>query len=418
MSDRVDVIVVGAGPAGAIAAYLLAKHGFRVTLLERDRLPRDKVCGGGLQAKVLNEIPFDVMPTIEATAYGIAFTRQFAHGFVRRNPSPIIYQVSRTRFDALLVENASHAGASVLDGLRVVSVEAFQGRCRISTVPSSDFSPDFVIFADGANGIGYHSLNTVEHRFLQWGTECDTPFGSSIGIYDSTLVSVDWGTMPDGYGWIFPKRDHLVVGCGGPSSQTRSLKSYLSALARLLGFDDIVCTNVRAHPIPSYRPGVILATDRCLLAGDAGGFVEPFSGEGISYAVRTGALAANAVIETASGRHRLPKIYSELVTPITTEILTLRKLKEFFALVPQHVHQLYRRNDRVWAEFTGALQGTRAATVVRDNAPFALLWPLIDQVAAAFYRRQLRRRIDLEPADFDQFIRQAPAIHPALRPTT
>lgn len=414
MTNHVDVVVIGAGPAGAIAAYTLSKHGLRVCLVEREKLPREKVCGGGLQAKVLNELPFDVTPSLEAAAYGIAFTRQFAHGFVRRNATPIIHQVSRAAFDELLATKASDAGAIVMDGLRVVSVDIRGGSSRFSTTPSSDLSADFVVFADGANGIGYRTLNEVEHRFLQWGIECDAPLASETGVYDASLVSVDWGTMPDGYGWIFPKRGHVVVGCGGPANQTRSLKAYLSAFTRFLGFSPDSCTNFRAHPIPSYREGVILATDRCVLAGDAGGFVEPFSGEGISYAVRTGALSANAIIGAASGQGRLPEIYQNLVAPIATEVLVLRRLKEFFALVPQHVHRLYQHNDRVWTEFTGALQGRRAATVVRDNAPFAILWPLIDRIAATFYRRQLRRRVELDESDFAQLLRRAPTPHPAL----
>lgn len=205
-----------------------------------------------------------------------------------------------------------------------------------------------------------------------------------------------------------------MVGCGGPQNQTKALRSYLAAFVRALGYESLDGANLRAQQIPSLTPRVVLARDRCLLAGDAGGFVEPFSGEGISYAIRTGQLAASAIVAATADGRSAEAVYLELTRGIVEEILKMRKLKEFFALVPQHVHALYRRNDRVWSEFTGALRGTRPATVVRDNAPFALLWPLVDQVTAFAYQRKLKRRVELRDADFLKLVKDAPT-HPAYR---
>lgn len=411
----VDAIVVGSGPAGGMAAYRLASSGLQVLVLEKERLPREKVCGGGLQAKVLQEVPVDVGKIAEASCFGMAFTRRFQDGFVRRAERPLVYQVARSRFDYLLLEKAADAGAKILDGINVREVATEGELCRVRTTPQGDFSSRYVVFCDGVNGIGYKTLNSEERRFLQLGMEYDVPLQSDVGEYDTALASVEWGTMPDGYGWVFPKRDHLVIGCGGPRNQYKVLNEYLLAFAKVLGYRPEQCVNLRAHQIPSLSKGVVLGSEHMLLAGDAGGFVEPFAGEGISYAVRSGSLAAQAVISASTGMGSLGASYTASVEELVREIMILRRLKEFFSLVPQHVHRLYRWNDRVWEEFSRSLCGERAATVVRDNAPFAFLWPVIDAVASRVYEWRLGKRVELGKEYFEKLTCSGER-HPAMRP--
>jgi flavin-dependent dehydrogenase len=155
---------------------------------------------------------------------------------------------------------------------------------------------------------------------------------------------------------------------------------------------------------------VVIGDDRLLLAGDAAGFVEPFSGEGIYYAIKSGAYAAQAIISALSGTESLSVAYvTRVQDELIREILDLRKMKEFFALVPTHVHRLFMKNDRVWTEFCAALLGKRRATVIRDNAPFAWLWPVIDVVAARMYKRSLKRRVKYEAEYFDEILKRSGA---------
>ncbi len=408
MPQKFDVIVIGAGPAGSVATLMLARTGLSVALIEKEKLPREKVCGGGVQARTLTELPFSISEVVESESKGIVFTRKLSHGFVRRSESTVVYQVLRSKFDFLLTKKAIEAGAQLYDGLAAVSCEESSDECRVKCQNGDSFVSKFIVFADGVTSFGHKILNSVDHRLIQLGMEYDTPLQSKLGRFDPTLVAVDWGTMPDGYAWIFPKKDHLIIGCGGPRNQNQSLKAYLCAVTRTLGFSDEECSNLRAHPIPSLTENVILASARCVLAGDAGGFVEPFSGEGISYAVKSGVYSAEAILATLSGNEHLPQAYLTRVgEELVQEIVKLRKMKEFFRLAPTHVHRLFRKNDRVWKEFCSALQGQRRATVVRDNAPFAFLWPAVDFFAARAYKRFSEKKVKYSDEYFEEIVKAA-----------
>jgi geranylgeranyl reductase family protein len=403
-----DVVVIGAGPAGSTAAFFLARSGLKVVLMEKKKLPRKKVCAGGVQSRALCQLPFSVREVVEEESSGMVFTMKLRHGFVRRSDNPVVYQVSRERFDNLLTRKAMVTGARVLDGIAVTGVEVHQSSCLVKTGTGDTFNARFVVFADGAHSMGQRLLNGRESRFLQMGIECDLPPVSRTGRYDSTLVSVDWGTMPDGYAWVFPKKDHLVTGCAGPFTQNRSLRAYLNALTKRLGYEERDCQNLRAHPIPSLTQKTVLADQHFILAGDAGGFVEPFSCEGISYAINSGAAAAEAIIATLAARESMPGAYmSRVEKGLIQEIHSLKKMKEFFALIPSLFHRLLKNNDRLWSGFCKILSGEAPATIMRDKAPFAFLWPLIDPFASRAYQRFLKKKIAVEPLFFERLLDEA-----------
>jgi len=131
--QRFDVVVVGAGPSGATAAYELARQGLGVLVLEKETVPRVKTCAGGLPMKVLDSLMPGLDLHVMNVASGIVFTRRFGEGFVRRSDRPLICFVDRARLDELLVMHAVEAGARLRDGLAVAAVELHPTGCGSRT---------------------------------------------------------------------------------------------------------------------------------------------------------------------------------------------------------------------------------------------------------------------------------------------
>src|SRR5919199_5800441 len=135
--DRFDVIVVGAGPAGSTTAYRLARAGARVLLLERERFPRDKPCGGGLTERALRLLPFSVEPVVEATVDTLEARLRYGQRFERRSGSGLAVMTQRRRLDAYLAEQAAAAGAELRENARVTAVEGTTARLGEQAVTGS-----------------------------------------------------------------------------------------------------------------------------------------------------------------------------------------------------------------------------------------------------------------------------------------
>jgi flavin-dependent dehydrogenase len=121
-TNHFDVIVIGAGPAGATAAFELAKAGVRTLLIEKQRLPRHKTCGGGLTHKVAKALAVDISPVVERTITSFILTYKMGQPRVIHSPEPLVYMVRRSEFDDLLTMTAANAGAQLMEDTKVVSL--------------------------------------------------------------------------------------------------------------------------------------------------------------------------------------------------------------------------------------------------------------------------------------------------------
>src|SRR3954470_15447369 len=122
--ERFDAIVVGAGPAGSTAAFRLSRGGARVLLLDRERFPRDKPCGGGLTARAVRQLPVSVEPVVEDRGRRVQLGFRYSRSFERRSEEPLVLMTQRRRLDAHLAEQAAAAGADFRDGVRATALEA------------------------------------------------------------------------------------------------------------------------------------------------------------------------------------------------------------------------------------------------------------------------------------------------------
>lgn len=301
-----DVIVVGAGPGGSTAARFCAQAGLKTLLIEKERLPRYKPCGGCLSLKTVHLLGFDLSPVLENTIYGVNFTYCLKDLFSIRSEQPIVFLVMRDRFDQFLVKKALGKGAEILEGERVKGVEEKGRWVEVELGRGGRFRCEYLIGADGAGGIVAKSLSLLPQKGngKGIGLESEIPFRSSVNFpkEDFHHIHLDFGRTPSGFGWVFPKREGLSVGIGGmfiDVGKTNLHQCFINFLNGLSYINKGEARKVMGHPLPSfYDEGQRVSQGRVLLVGDAGYLIDPLTGEGIYYALRSGMLAAQAIVES------------------------------------------------------------------------------------------------------------------------
>ena len=402
MTTDAEVIVAGAGPAGCIAAYTLARKGISVLILEKTQFPRYKVCGAGLTHKILAEIPYDVSPVFETSIHNIVFSSGFREVFKRTSAEPMIYCTMRDKFDHFLLRKAVEAGAKVLYDVKVTGVKQEQESAVVETA-TGNYRSRLVIGADGASGVVARSADLRNHILLGLAWEAEVTADPAIVKAYSQTVFLDWGAFPGGYGWVFPKQDHFSIGVGGPASLAKGMMPYYDSLTaylaeapwlsesgsaapnagsagrnRAYSIRVLETLSMKSWPIPVRVEKSLFHNGRVMVAGDAGGLTDPLTGEGLYYAVRSGKLAAEASLKFLGSATPSLASYSEAVNDeLMTELLEANRIKYLFNTVPTKIHRLVRDNDRVWRAFGKVLRGERWYADVRKGfGRWKMLWGL------------------------------------------
>lgn len=302
-----DVVVVGAGPAGATAARTCAKAGLKTLLLEKQRLPRTKVCGGGITIKVPARLGFDLPDQIVERRLRTARIHLGKDDYTFETEKPFVLMTSRDAFDGCLTAKAAEAGVVVMDEVAVKHVTRNNGVMEVQS-GGETFRSNLVIGCDGINSDVARETGLLRKwrpHEVALGVEAEVNLDEAkveswVGAENG--FDLYFGCSPAGYGWVFPKRSHLTVGVGCILGRLTSARELFTQFVKLLRLPaEARVSRPLAHLIPvggvasvrSYGDGV-------MLAGDSAAFVEPLLGEGIYFAVWGGQLAA----ETAIAAHR------------------------------------------------------------------------------------------------------------------
>ncbi len=321
MDFDVDVIVVGAGPGGSTAARFCARSGLKTLLIEKERFPRYKACGGCLSLKAAHLFDFDLTPVIENTIYGAKFSYRLNDSFFIESKEPIAFMVMRDRFDQFLLEKACEEGARLLMGEKVTGIGEREDGVEVELISGEKVRAHYLIGADGAGSVvaKHLSLPADGRDGNGIAIQSEIPFDSSIPIpeRERQFVHLDFGGITNGYGWVFPKREWLSIGIGGMFRETKRmnlrkhLDRFLKNLIYLHGREPEI---VKGHPLPSfYDEHQRVSRGRILLVGDAGHLMDPLQGEGIYYAVKSGMLAGEAIVETEKSGELLSNLYQRMV---------------------------------------------------------------------------------------------------------
>ncbi len=396
-----DIFVIGGGPAGSTAAYLLAGFGHRVALLEKQKYPRHKVCGGCLSQKSVKfldrvfSLPVpdlrqeDLIDFVGTTyALYIEGTRALAGDLAEP-----FYFTRRERYDAYLARRAGEAGADIYEDVEVVAVDR-AGR-TITTSEGDRCSAPIIIGADGIHSRVRRSLpgHIVDRK--RWQENLGLALEVAIPREEVRALAEEGGSIrldgdlaaPHlfltacrwGYGWVFPNRDAIVVGLGGLIRKNgKGFRDRFGEFLKTLGLSAFTDRRPMASPLPF---GNYIPTPACggtLLVGDAGGFASPILGEGIFYAHRTAELAAHAVHRHITTGAPLAETYTRLLQhrliPELRAEVTLRDLihgcLDARMRIPIEVLM-----NRTGARVIDAVQGSRSFLGFRkDDSLHTAVW--------------------------------------------
>jgi len=339
-----DVIVVGAGVAGGAAALELSRAGLKVLWLERHKFPRYKPCAGGITRKSWNILKLDISEILKFHAREISLSYKISNERTAVASQVFTFMVVRTELDALVAREAVRCGAEFRDGVSLSDIK-IETDGLVSVKANSEWlQTRFVIAADGVNSVVNSKLKLHTRRKNAFAIEANVDVDPSKYLSDYKMT-FDFGSVKNGYGWVFPKDDHLCVGLYTLDGKIANGRDALMEYTKQRSIPVKGEPEIKGHMIPLDGADFRQRDLPVLLAGDAAGFADALTGEGIYYAMLSGQLAAETVIETINGTgdgvigyNR--KLGKELLPEIS---LSSKLAKAFYKTLPLSFHLLKRR---------------------------------------------------------------------------
>ncbi len=349
-----DAAIVGAGPAGAHLAALLARRGCAVAVVDKSRFPRDKVCGGGISAKSARLVGPELAPLVQRRIEG-AWLTVGNRGVQCCADGAVGCTVLRREFDDFLLRRAIAAGTRFFAEAAFVDADlpASDGIATLHTTRGA-VRARLVVGADGvASALRARLFGKRLVRYapaleaLVTSARDTTPF--------ETRALFDFGALPRGYGWVFPARGHLNAGVYSPFGG-RSLRARLDAfLARYDGLRQPRAIRYQGYAIPVQNRGAQFQRGPAWLVGDAAGLADALFGEGIYFALQSAELAAQALAET--GFAPTSPRYGELLRQrLLPELRASQWLARLLYAAPALPARLLR-SPRAVSSFAGVVSG-------------------------------------------------------------
>lgn len=374
-----DVIIVGAGPAGTMAALHLAQHGASVAIVDKDDFPRDKPCGGGLTPRVLARFP-DLSASVNRVVlnrpHRLRFMAPDRSGMTYEHETPIALMVRRNDFDGMLLRLCREAGAAIIMPARFAALQRAPERIDIRLEDGRTLSAKALVGADGTNS----AVATQAGLRTKWARDdlavslvSELP-QAACHWRDHASVHIVYGADGFGYGWVFPKGEWVNIGVCGLLCPKPALP--LKAAYQTLFHDlrEAGLLSAEGGPFP-VRGGIIpikgvldaTQADRVLICGDAAGFAHAVSGEGIYYAMVSGRLAAETLL-TALKHGDASKAalaayqtawQQEIGVEIAQSVRIQRRLIQHPSAITSIIH-MAARHDGIKQAFTRYFLGTLA----------------------------------------------------------
>ncbi len=393
-----DILIVGAGPAGSSLGYLLAEKGFDVLVLDKSHFPRPKLCGGALTwktRKLLEEVykvPFAQQFSTESTSEDYAIYEKYKQKIYQSSPEPF-YFINREKYDAKLVSLAQQKGCLFQFGKQATEIDFQSGvvytrprkkfeegntseemdeiiannefNARNETQEKNRFTGKIIVGADGVNSV-------VRARLFP-----DMDFHRNSGLAFQNSISLDkikpefcrpvprcfLGRVRCGYGWIFPHGEQFVVGLWGLIRKEKNVKEkYLNFLQHVTEIDVGELSHLPSHLGPAGNFMEMPGDNMVILVGDAAGFADPLTGEGIYYAHKSAECAADAISDFFESGERsvLLESYKSNLAPIIKELKISLRFRNLFYSHLRHFGYFFFRNPRLYFKLAAVIHGTKS----------------------------------------------------------
>jgi geranylgeranyl reductase family protein len=337
ITDYYDVIIVGGGPSGSTAGYILAKEGLNVLILDKHKFPREKVCGGLISYKTLKLV---------CRIFGMS-ERFFGNNISNYTSKETIvcyedeiliedrlrkpfYFVDRKEYDHYLLEKVKEEGVKVFEGVKIQQVNAKKG--KVFDNKGNEYRADFIIGADGVNSAVRKCFPDKLFDRTKWNENLAITLKASIPNKkenDEFPTIFHFGLVRWGYSWVFPNEHNVNFGVTGLSSNRGSFEYALSKELELFNIDR-KGINISTYSIPYGYYIKYPVHEKVLVVGDAGGYTDPLFGEGLFYAHRTAEMAALSIISHLNSHETVETIYPKLMKKhVYPELNYVRRIRNF-----------------------------------------------------------------------------------------
>ncbi|MFN7003369.1 MAG: NAD(P)/FAD-dependent oxidoreductase [Roseinatronobacter sp.] len=385
MTQLFDLLILGSGPAGSAAAITAAQAGLSVALIDKSPFPRDKLCGGGItgrSARYMTEI-FGLEAGRDLFLPSTRFRLTFEGRTIGEEPdAPVLQMTMRREFDAELHARALAAGAQVFAPVRVTTIDTeapsvtlSDGRCLTGRL---------LIGADGANSAVARALygRAFDPSEIGFGLEVEL----DRALTEDNTTEIDLGAATWGYGWVFPKNGSITLGVGGVHAKNPDMKAhfrdYLAIHAPQLDAEKVKCKGAFL-PFGAYRK--VPGRGSVLLVGDAAGLVDPITGEGIAWAMKSGQYAGEAAVEVLCSGKPAMDAYMRRLRYIHTEMAAARRIRALIYATPvrHYFPRAVERNPSMTRSYLKLLAGD----IDYADLGHKVLWRIAGRLGGSILRR-------------------------------
>ncbi len=367
-----DVLIIGAGPSGTTLGYLLSELGIRALVIDRMKFPRLKLCGGAITWKTrqivedIFKVSFDEKFVVKNISQEYFVYEKFNLKISQKSPQPF-YFINRQEYDRELTVLAEKKSCLFLFGHRVVDIDLTNN--TVLTKSGKCLRGEVVVGADGALSIIRKKL--FHHD--EFKKNMALAFQTSVAMenvrkeYQGLTPKLFLGSLRCGYGWLFPHQDSCVLGVAGLlRKNSRIEQKYINFLLKTTTLKLEQILPLRSHWLPFGNFMDNPSRGKVLLIGDAAGFVDPLTGEGIYYAHKTAQLASRAISDFfATQKNADPaRSYKNYLQPFLTELRISKRLRNLAYSPLRHLGYVLVKNPKTFQGLAETVHGVRSYTQI------------------------------------------------------